>query len=510
MTKIHVNQLGYRPGDPKKAVIPQGETAFRVVRVSDGAGVYDGTAGGAVHDVASMDTVHVADFSSVTEKGEYVLCVAGEKSYPFVIDDNPCAGLRKALLDMFHYQKCGVDLDCDLWSHPSCHDSPATVYGTNEKKEVSGGWHDAGDYGRYVVPAAMAVADLLLAYELSPVPDPELLETVWFEVEWMLKMQDAKTGGVYHKVGCGQFNALDEMPHDERGELILSPVSPTATADFAATMALASRFYPNAKDALLSAAKRAWDWCVANPDTPNFKNPPDIRTGEYGDINNKDERFWAACELFAATGDETYHDAIKSGEIHVGLGWADMGTYGLVAYLNHAGDKACASLTAMIKDKLLCACDNVISQYQNDPYGISLGTKYRWGSNLDVANNAMTLLLGRRFADDGGKIYTEAALEHLHYLLGRNPLSQSYVTGFGSAAPRHPHHRPSVAVGSAVPGMVVGGPNMNTPRDLTLHAHCEGLPPSRCYVDHSDSFASNEVAIYWNSTVYFVVAVLGL
>ncbi|MCL2193622.1 MAG: glycoside hydrolase family 9 protein [Treponema sp.] len=509
MKRIHVNQLGYRPSDPKRAVIPQDDTAFRVIRVSDETVVYDGTAGEVIHDAVSIDDVRIADFSMLRETGEYVLCAAGERSYPFVIGNNPYADLRAALLDMFHYQKCGVDLDCGPWSHPACHNSLATIYGTDEKKDVSGGWHDAGDYGRYIVPTSMTVADLLLAHELSPNPDPKLLETVWFEVEWMLKMQDAKTGGVYHKVGCRQFNALDEMPHDEHDELILSPISSTATADFAATMALASRFYPDNKRILLDAAKRAWDWCVANPDAPNFTNPPDIKTGQYGDVDDKDERFWAACELFVATGDETYHDAIKSGNVYSGLGWADMGTYGLVAYLHHAGDKACASLTTIMKEKLLSACRDIMNQYENEPYGISLGAKYRWGSNLDVGNNAMMLLLGSRFTEDGAA-YIEAALEHLHYLLGRNPLSQSYVTGFGPTAPKHPHHRPSVAVGSAVPGMVVGGPNMNTLRDTDLHSRCEGLPPSKCYVDHEGSFSSNEVTIYWNSTVYFLVAFLGL
>jgi len=509
MKKICVNQLGYRPHDSKKAVVPQGDAAFCVVRVSDEAVVYRGTSSEAIYDAASMETVRVADFSAVAEKGEYALRTAGESSYTFVIDDDPYAGLQAALLEMFNYQRCGVALDRGLWSHPACHDSLAAVYGTNEKKDVSGGWHDAGDYGRYVVPAAVVVADLLLANELSPNPAAELPETVWFELEWMLKMQDAKTGGVYHKVGCRQFNALDEMPQDEHGELVLSPISPTATADFAAAMALASRFYPDKKSVLLDAARRAWDWCAANPDAPNFKNPPEIRTGEYGDKENKDERFWAACELFVATGEEKYHAAIKTSDVYTGLGWADVGTYGIVAYLLHAGDKADAALSAMMKENLLAACEGIMSRYRDDPYGASLGANYRWGSSGALANNAMALLLGSRFVGDSAA-YTEAALEHVHYLLGRNPLSQSYVTGFGPTAPKHPHHRPSVAVGSAVPGMVVGGPNMHTRQDHALHAHCEGLPPSKCYVDHQDSFSSNEVAIYWNSAVYFVAAVLGL
>ena len=509
LKQIHVNQLGYRPNDIKKAIAPQSETTFYIMRTGDKAIVYEGMTSEPVSDAASMDTVRIADFSLFKEKGEYTLHTAEGSSYPFVISDNPYTDLRIALLDMLNYQKCGIDLDCGLWSHPACHNTFATVYGTTEKKDVSGGWHDAGDYGRYIVPAAMTVADLLLAHELSPNPDPELFEIVWFELEWMLKMQDAVTGGVYHKVGCKQFNALDEMPQNEHNELILSPISPTATADFAASMALASRFYPAKNKILLDAAKRAWEWCTANPDAPNFKNPPDIRTGEYGDRDNKDELFWAACELFVATGDEIYHDAIKSGEVYTGLGWADMGTYGLSAYLLHADDKADTALLMKMKDKLLSICKEIMNQYSNDPYGVSLGTRYAWGSNLTVGNNAMTLLLGSRFAEDRAA-YTEAALEHIHYLLGRNPLSQSYITGFGPTAPQHPHHRPSVALGSAVPGMVVGGPNMYIQQDPALRSNCAGRPPAKCYIDHKDSYASNEVTIYWNSTVYFVAAVLGL
>lgn len=510
MKKIHINQLGYRPHDPKKAVIPHCGASFCIMSVSDNEVVYSGAASEPIYDAASDETVRIANFTDFAEKGEYTLLASDEASHPFIIDSNPYSNLRAALLDMFNFQKCGVDVELGVWSHPACHTQLATVYGTNEKKEVSGGWHDAGDYGRYVVPAAKAVADLLLAYELSPNPDPEILEMAWFQLEWILKMQDAATGGVYHKVTCRQFNALDEMPHDEHSELVLSPISPTATADFAAIMALATRFYPDKKALLLKAAKGAWDWYIANPDAPGFKNPPDIKTGEYGDEDSKDEGFWAACELFVATGEEEYHDILKSSDMYYGLGHANMGTYGLIAYLYHAKDRADAPLMARMKDALLAQCNTIMTQHNKEPYGISLGTDYRWGSNMAVGNNAMALLLGRPFVkEEDAEAYTEAAIEHFHYLLGRNPLSQSYITGFGSTGPKHPHHRLSAAVGSTVPGMVVGGPNKNTHQDPALSAHCTGRPPSLCYIDHVDSYASNEITIYWNSPAYFVAAALG-
>jgi endoglucanase len=525
MNEIHINQMGYRPNDPKKAVITMNtsnndaRTDFIIVRSSDEALVYSGKTGETVSDFASKDTVSVADFSGYTEAGEYVICSGKSRSYPFIIRDDPYTGLRVALLEMFNYQKCGVDLECGLWSHPACHTSSAVIYGTSERKDVSGGWHDAGDYGRYIVPAAKAVADLLWAYKLSAKPDARLLDVVWFEIEWMLKMQDEKSGGVYHKVSCEKFDALDEMPHDEHGELFLSPISVTATADFAASMALASHFYPDYKDTLLNAAKRAWDWCLANPDSCGFTNPPGISTGGYSDQDSRDERFWAACELFAAKEGESYHGYIKTCGLYTeesckdvlfpfGFGWGNVEAYGLIAYLLHSCGKD-DSVTRQMKDKLLYSCEIIMKLYKDNPYGVSLGEVYQWGSNMTVGNNAMMLILGSRFTADA-RAYTEAALEHFHYLLGRNPLSQSYITGFGAKAPKNPHHRPSVAKGSAVCGMVVGGPCMNVTRDPAIKAHCNDAPPAKRYIDHKDSFASNEITIYWNSPVYFVMAALGL
>ena len=120
-----------------------------------------------------------------------------------------------------------------------------------------------------------------------------------------------------------------------------------------------------------------------------------------------------------------------------------------------------------------------------------------------VANNAMLLLLT-------SKDFSQAAMAHFHYLLGNNPLSQGYITGFGPNAASNPHHRPSVSKGHAVSGMVVGGPNRNTHQDSALQEHCTGNAPAKCFVDHKNSFAGNEITIYWNSPVYFIAALLGV
>ena len=111
---------------------------------------------------------------------------------------------------MFYLQRCGCRLSEELaggYAHPACHTPAARIYGTEQFADVSGGWHDAGDYGRYVVPAAKAVADLMLAYTTAPSVfseslnihdsasgEPDILTEIRYELEWMRKMQHADGG----------------------------------------------------------------------------------------------------------------------------------------------------------------------------------------------------------------------------------------------------------------------------------------------------------------------------
>lgn len=509
---IGLNQLGYRPNDVKKAVVPPCTAGFSVIDLYDNSEVFIGSPSEAVYCPASDEEVKIADFSAVTKAGNYKLQTERESSFDFIIDNEPYKGLRRGLLEFYHYQKCGVKLDCGLWSHSACHTSPAFVINKNgqktgETKDVSGGWHDAGDYGRYIVPAVQTVAQLLLAYELSDKPDEDLLDEVWFEIRWMLKMQDNATGAVYHKVSCRGFNPLDEMPDKELDELVLSPVSAEATADFAACTALASRFYPEHGEKLLTAAIKAWNRCVSNPEPEGFKNPPDVTTGAYENADIKSKYFWAACELFRATGDEIYHNYIKTAEITASIHWKESGGFGIFAYLQAENTEP--ELKLRMKEALLLQARELLNKSKESPYGISLDTDFKWGSNGDTGNNAMILLLAELF-DKSNPEYREYALEHVNYLLGKNPLGQSYVSGFGSNPMKNPHHRPSVAVGQAVPGMVSGGPNAKTEIEPTLYRHCAGQPPMKCFTDRAESFSSNEVTIYWNSPFYFILAVLGL
>lgn len=184
----------------------------------------------------------------------YISCGELDDSFVFEISDNVYNGLLVDAVRMLYLQRCGCEVVDDTYGHPSCHTEKAEVYGTGDLKDVSGGWHDAGDYGRYVVPAAKAAADVMLAYEANPsiygdntgIPEsgngvPDILDEVRYEIEWMLKMQ-AESGGVYHQVNS-ETNPGNIMPEKETSKLWLAPASTTATADFCAVAAMGYEYF---------------------------------------------------------------------------------------------------------------------------------------------------------------------------------------------------------------------------------------------------------------------------
>ena len=103
--------------------------------------------------------------------------------------------------------------------------------------------------------------------------------------------------------------------------------------------------------------------------------------------------------------------------------------------------------------------------------------------------------------------YVKAAFDHVHYCLGANPMSISYVTGYGSLSPEHVHHRPSYALEKTMPGMLVGGPDKAL-EDPYAAAVLKDAPPAKCYVDNHASFSTNEITIYWNSPFIFTMNAL--
>ncbi len=529
--RIFINQCGYLPDMEKlvtfNCVCEDKPVSFNVLK-SDGSFVYAGTAAKRVDNPSAGEINYIGDFSEVTEPGRYYVTADGYgESDTFAVGADIYNGVFQKAYAFYYLQRCGCDIPKragGIYAHGACHTSPALVYGSNRRKEVSGGWHDAGDYGRYIAPAAMAVAQLLYAYEENPglaslylSPDSEInatkpspfLDEIKYELDWMLKMQD-DDGKLFHKVTCRSFCGFI-MPDMEKDELVLSPVSVTATADFAAAAALASRLYREIDseyaDTLADAAKRAYDAMYGMVLEGGFKNPPEISTGEYGDACDADERYWAAAELYKTFGDEKYRkdfERLAAERIYHGYGWEDMGSYGNRAYIT-AGHPVDAELVGRIKSSMLELADKLLANTLADGYGTSLTSKeYIWGSNLYAANNGIHLYDAYKLTGDAK--YLNAAAQQLHYLLGRNCVGLCYLTGCGTDAIKHPHHRPSGFNGRAMEGMLSGGPCSARLDEVARQVLTENTPPAKAIVDMTGSYSTNEVTVYWNSAFVQLLA----
>ncbi len=525
---VNLNQVGFLPNARKTAVVrSEGiDQTFTLVDAS-GKEVYNGKLTGPVDAEAADEKVYQADFSDFTTEGVYTMKVSnGDESYPFTIGKDVYDDLLKDTLLMLTRQRCGIEINEELGgaaAHPVCHTGKAKIYGTNEYKDVTGGWHDAGDYGRYVVAGVTAAEDLLLAYRDYPdiwsaddlgIPEsgngvPDILDEAKYELDWLLKMQDEKTGGVYHKVTCLEFPGF-VMPQEETDELVLSPISNTATGDFAAIMAQASTVYADIDPAFskkaLEASKKAYAYLEEHKSATSFKNPPEIVTGEYPDGQFTDEMYWAAVELYKITGEEkyrTYIDDILNMYIIHGFGWDKMGSYGNIAYMSLDADKQDPELLKKMTDEINNTAAEYLANCKADGYMVDLGGSYNWGSNLSVCAFARQMLLASKNGNTDA--YKQAAFDQVSYILGQNATSYCFVTGYGSAYAKNAHHRPSIATESVIPGMVIGGPNGNL-EDPYAKSTMDGVPPAKCYADNSQSYSTNEVTIYWNSPFVYLLS----
>ncbi len=525
---IFIDQAGYLPAMKKKAVITVPADRFTVIS-DNGDTVLSGYTTYFGHDDASGDEVYIADLSALTQNGTYRICLEnGELSHPFDIREDVYNDCFDAVTKAFYYLRCGCGLSekhAGRFAHGKCHTENAVEWDdTNVSKEVCGGWHDAGDYGRYVTAGACALAHLLYAYKLFPkrfaeqslnIPEsggilPDILAECKVELDWIMKMQRAD-GAVYHKLTT-RGHAGFVMPEEDTAQLYLLPPSSMATADAAAVLALASSVYKAFDETyavrLLDAALKSYEWLEHNPDYL-FENRAECTTGGYGERGDRDNRFWAAAELFALTGEEKYHSALaelkNDGFSLIALGYADVGGLGALAYiLSGRGNN---ELYAELRQAFIEHAHYLSEISDKCGYGTSLLPEwYGWGSNMAVLKNGMIFLIADML--DGSDRFRKYAEAQLHYLLGVNATGYSYVSGIGSKPINYPHLRPAHADGveECIPGMVSGGANRGRNDPDAKRIIPEGTPPMKCFADDFRCYSLNEITIYWNSPAVFLLA----
>ena len=540
--QIKVDQVGYLPDSPKLALITSQASSFEVKRALDSKTVFKGSLRPAMQDADTGDAVQTADFSKLKETGTYYIDVPGVgKSWTFSIRPDVYSRAYYLAMRAFYGQRCGttVDLGPEFpgYTHPACHLKGEFHASSGKQGEWDnvGGWHDAGDYGRYVVNSGISTGTVLWAWEIFGsrlkniklnIPEsgngtPDILNEARWNLEWMLKMQD-DDGGVWHKQTSEHFPGFI-MPEEDTltSEVIGTGQEPykstCATADLAAVAAIAARVYSpfDTKFAAknLEAARRGWRWTEKYSNV-TFRNPAGISTGEYGDNSCSDERLWAAAELWRTTGESPYNDYVvkqypdfrSTLDTPAPEGWREVAAMGLWTYALGSTKGADASVVEDINKRTSQAAHAIVESTAKNQYRVSLRAKdYVWGSNGVAASYGMELLVANVLTPDPA--LKETALDNLHYLLGRNTFSLSWVTQLGDNPFRHPHHRPSGGDKNVEPwpGLLSGGPNAGRQDDV-LKKLPAGLAPAKIYADDQGSYASNEIAINWQASLVFLMA----
>ncbi|RWY50143.1 glycoside hydrolase family 9 protein [Mucilaginibacter gilvus] len=546
---IRLNQIGFYPKAGKIAVITAQQTGNFHIKTLNGKTVFTGELKTSNQPAFSGNYTAIANFSAFSLPGKYVVNLPGRgDSYPFEIKPNALKSVADGTIKAFYYQRASIPLEekyADKWHRQAGHpDDKVLIHpsaATEKRPEgtmISSprGWYDAGDYNKYIVNSGISTATLLSLYEDFPaymktvklnIPEstnrlPDVLDEVLWNLRWMLTMQDPNDGGVYHKLTNPRFDKM-VMPDKADSARYVVQKSTAAALDFAAVMAQASRIFkkfpqalPGLADSCIKASEYAWQWAAKNPaalynqDAMNRQFKPSVVTGTYGDGMVSDEFFWAAAELYSATGKVEYFSRLSftaNDRVQVPT-WSNVKVMGYYALTRNMGaDIGSHPELSQTKERLLNFADTYIAGADSNAYQTVMTKskiKFNWGSNSNAANQGILLIKAYKLTNN--RKYLQYALANLDYILGRNGTGYCYVTGFGSKPVMHPHHRPSVADGveDPIPGLLSGGPNPGMQDGVQVPS----LFPDEAFIDSDKSYATNEIAINWNSPMAYLANAL--
>lgn len=561
---VIVNQIGYLPSAQKIAFTTLESEVPLTWNLMDSAGGKAASGQTVIkgNDVTSGDFLQVIDFTDFIMPGQdYQIEIEGIKSVPFSISEDIYTQLSKDALAYFYHNRSGIPIDAQYvgeeYARPAGHlsDNAVTCWKGTDADGVTwpacdytlnadGGWYDAGDLGKYVVNGGIAVWTLMYLYEQMPdawpdgslaIPEnangvPDVLDEARWEMEFLLSMQVPEgqplAGMAHHKLHSEVWHDMPGAPptteENDNANLIANvgryayAPSTAATLNLAATAAQSTRLWKDIdaefSQKCLTAAKRAWQAALANPEIYAGNNPGS-GGGNYDDTQVNDEFYWAAAELFITTGaDEFLTYLLNSEELGnvYSFDWASVTPLGTLS-LASTDNALPFEKQRLVRNNIVVYANELLEKQASDGYSVLINSSYPWGSNGLILNNMM--IVAEAYTITGEPQYLDAVRENMSYILGRNPVNQSYVTGFGANAAQHVHHRfwsniPGQGFPPPPAGALAGGANAEPVDDVALNMNLDQLPESKRYTDTLGSYSTNEVAINWNAPLAWMSAFL--
>jgi hypothetical protein len=369
-------------------------------------------------------------------------------------------------------QRCGTT---DATLHGPCHDKDGVAVGGPQNGQpvaVDGGWHDAGDYLKFMVTTGVTDILMLTAYQrhpeafpsAGPNATPQVLQEARVGLEWMARMWDPQHQVLYYQVGDESDHETWRLPDGDdqaTGARKVWACEPGKGANLAgksaASLALASVLWndssrpcydPKQAAQWLTTAKELYEWGKAHP-AAQSTNPTDFYTA----TGWQDDMALAAAELYRATGQDRYRQEAEAYAHDAGGATFDVDHVHALAHYEIARLDPGYKSTAVA---LLDADLKPLQQHaQSDPFHSAL-SNYTWGSVELLTGTA----LEAQWYDDltSTDKYRQMAQQQRDYILGVNPWGVSMVSGAGSTWVHHPHHQIADLTHTDIPGIWAQGP----------------------------------------------------
>ena len=466
---ILINQLGYRPDDEKIAVFRDitSETEFSVIDADTQKTVCTGMLYGKRDNNAADEVNWYGDFSEVTAPGRYyITCGELDASYPFEIGSQVYDALLDDTVRMLYLQRCGCAVEDEAFAHPACHTQSATILGTEETIDVTGGWHDAGDFDLRVESQAGECYILALAYEafgvdydattvdqarkLVEIHQPDGRNDILQQIEHgALSVVGGyrALGRLYRGIICNDLRQYvllgdaaamtDNVPGNADDRWVFTEDNPprelTTVAQLAATARVLKGFNDGLAAQALDAAQQLY------------------RTTKVEDAAAENAKIHAAAELLLTTEEDVYRDHLLA-NVHIiaerinDLGW-------IAARAVHAVDDP--DFTGKLRAAMRTLKAEMDALSAETPYGIPY-RPHIWGAGWDIQRLGFRYyFLHRAFPDIFGP---EMVSDALNFILGCHPGSNpiSFASGVGaeSATIAYGANRADF---SFIPGGVISG-----------------------------------------------------
>ncbi len=495
---VKVNQAGYLPQSPKYGYIGNylgsaglmqiSPTSFELRDAANSSVVFTGAPSYRANDARlSGEKIYECDFKNFITPGKYFLYVPGVgRSYPFKISSTVYDSVYYNCARGLYYQRCGTALTVPYadqhWARGACHLNDGVAHTSQTSSpiyngepigasvNVTHGWHDAGDYGKYTVTASGALYYLFMAYDLYPekfgdnelnIPEsgngaPDILDQAKWEVDFLKEMQ-APDGGVYQLIADAQW--ASGMPDLDNATRYILGKTTFATGCYAASMAAAYRcfhpYWPVYADTCLARSKRAMNFLTAHPNEApagGFYLPSNFNSGGYTDVDGDvDERAWASAELYKSTGLHQYDSLFAFYWAQHPLGWGynyeHKQTEASLTYATITNWPVNAGIVSQIKNWYVntkiesYSIVRTDSNYYHNANETDVSAWIGYGSFAHSTQYAFDLLVAHYLSGNNStniQRYVDYAKINMDTQFGGNPQDMCYITGIGSNCAKNP------------------------------------------------------------------------